>query len=152
MKRKYKEVQEMLDVALLTAIQEGEDDNSKLLAIIKNVIRESVTETGAIDLPYLFEFISRGSMSSSKQRLRVAGHIEMVKGKAVLLQNLTKDDVEQIDQVRASRIAGELRTRILFNTTHGRPEAAEEAKKQLSLFAMEEVEVEAEVDYEDIID
>ena len=139
MKRKYKKTQELVDEAILAAIESGITANAELKQVLKDGWH-------GYNVGELVDCFARAELSAAKQRLRALGHIEITKGnEPKRLVDITPDDAEFIDQRRAAHIAGELKTRIQFNHRHGRHEAAAEASKQLSLFTFDEAEEPAEV-------
>lgn len=142
MKRKHKNVQQIMDDSLLAAIAEGERRNPVLKQLLRQTLVEHLTSTGEITVAYLLDVLCGTELTAAKQRLRILGHIEMTKGNEVkTVDQITPDDAEFIDQRRAAHIAGELKTRITFNHRYGRHDAETEAARQLSLFACEDVDV-----------
>jgi len=136
MKRKYRDVQEILDDMLLQAIIEGETRNSALKSKVRETLVEHLTATDKIPLAYLLDVLCSAELIAAKQRLRDAGHVEITKGNQVCRADaITSDDAEFIDQRRASHIVGELKTRVAFNRRYGRHEAAAEAVRQLTMIA-----------------
>ena len=140
MKRKYKETQKQIDNALQGAIEEGETSNAVLGQVIKDL-------WASFNVGDLVDLLVRVELSAGKQRLRNAGVIEITRDNVpILVTDISQDDAEFIDQRRRAHIQGELRTRVAFNTRHARPEAAQEASRQLTMFeSPEEVPNEAPV-------
>jgi len=132
MKRKYKETQKRVDISILTAIQDGITGRTEL----KQVLMDGWQD---YNLGELVDCFARTEVSACLQRLK--GHIEITKGNIPKPEDqLSPDDIEFIDGRDARQIAGRLKERVLFNNRHGRPEQAQEAASQLSLFNRQETE------------
>jgi Glu-tRNA(Gln) amidotransferase subunit E-like FAD-binding protein len=128
MKRKYRETQRRTDEAVMHAIANGRTSNPELRVILKDCAKHCTMDE-------LMDLFASAELSETKQRLRKEGLIEIVKDNiAVMADSITPDQAEFIDQRRANHIAGELKTRVLFNHKYGRFEAEAEAKQQLMLF------------------
>jgi hypothetical protein len=133
MKRKYKEVQQLLDDAVLEKLKEGETDNAILRQCVREALSWHLTQTGDINVPYLLDALCGTELSNIKQRLRGEGLVEIGKNnEAKLVEDLTPEDAEFIDLRRVTTIAGALKTRVQFNHRHGRFQQAQEAAAQLS--------------------
>jgi hypothetical protein len=130
MKRKHRNLKTRITDNVRVAIANGVTDNRDL--------RNQCVVPVLMKLPLeeIFEFVSRGELSSAKQRLRDSGEIEMVRGNVPKpIDQLTQLDAEQIANRRARHIYGELETMVEFGHRFGLTEYACAAASQMKLFA-----------------
>ncbi len=141
MKKEFKDIQDHIDIAVWGLIESGVREHSHLKQEVRTVIKDSLTITGEITIPYLLEVIAGIEASSSKQRLREQGLVEIAKGnQAIPVNELSPDDAEDIAVRRSAEIKGRLEALVLFCHKHGQIGQAHEAASQLALFSREEVE------------
>ena len=142
-RRQQREMLERIDTLIDEAIRNGVTSNKKQKRILEEEFQRWVfDDSRPFSIKSLIKMCAGFAWSSSKQRLRHGGKIEITKrNAAILVEDLEQTDIEFIDGRRMSHIVGELINRAVFNYRHGRRDICDDTVQVIAQIEKSEPEM-----------